>query len=324
MKISNIILGIVAVSSLIACENNKIEQPQAAMTTEKYIYNINESMEIHFTGTADNVVIYTGDTDHDYNLREESNYGLIVNKGLFTYSYQQPGTYKVVCVATNHADEGQTILRDTCSLTVKVIDDVTEIYKLSAPQVLYDEVFAELVNESDWVLSLPRKIKYKTSTPSVSLSQKLKFYIHSDSTTVFLNDEEFSSSKKYNLENKMDIFVRSHEGSERSYRLYTVNYGEFEKFSLSGVEGTVTRTEYDYSYYEINLVLPSGSDVSDIAPVFTLYGENEKAFIGDTEQISGSTRVDFTQPVTYRIVATHPENPEISIESTFVVNVTVQ
>ena len=114
MKIAlKTILGFLVIAAFTACEDDEATQPHAAMSVGKYIYDTNETMKIHFTGSAENVVIYTGDTDHDYELREASNYGLVVNKGLFTYSYQQPGTYKVVCVATNHTDAGNSIKRDT-------------------------------------------------------------------------------------------------------------------------------------------------------------------------------------------------------------------
>ena len=38
--------------------------------------------------------------------------------------------------------------------------------------------------------------------------------------------------------------------------------------------------------------------------------------------MSGTTVQDFTQPVTYRFVASHPDNPDITTESTCVVTVT--
>ena len=239
-------------------------------------------------------------------------------------NYQQPGTYKVVCVATNHTDAGNSIKRDTCSFMVKVIDDVTEIERLSAPQVIYDEVFANPVNETDWLLRLPRKIKFKTSNATVSLSQKLKFYIGSDSTKVYIDDKEFSSTAKYNLANVLNIKLKSHEGTERPYKLYTVNYGEFKTFELLGVQGTITRSEFDYSYYEINMTVPSGSDLSNLAPTFTLYSDNDKVYIDDVEQISGTTTADFTKPVTYRFVASYPNRPDITAESTVIVTVTPQ
>ena len=325
MKIAlKTILGFLVIAAFTACEDDEATQPHAAMSVGKYIYDTNETMKIHFTGSAEHVVIYTGDTDHDYELREASNYGLVVNKGLFTYSYQQPGTYKVVCVATNHTDAGNSIKRDTCSFMVKVIDDVTEIERLSAPQVIYDEVFANPVNETDWLLRLPRKIKFKTSNATVSLSQKLKFYIGSDSTKVYIDDKEFSSTAKYNLANVLNIKLKSHEGTERPYKLYTVNYGEFKTFELLGVQGTITRSEFDYSYYEINMTVPSGSDLSNLAPTFTLYSDNDKVYIDDVEQISGTTTADFTKPVTYRFVASYPNRPDITAESTVIVTVTPQ
>ena len=131
-------MALLAVGLFSACEDVEVLQPYAAVEVEggQYVFNINETMEVHFTGQAENVVIYTGDTDHNYELREQSNYGLVVNKGLFTYSYQTPGNYKVVCVATNHGDAGSIIKPDPCSFMVRVVDDDTTIERLSAPQVL--------------------------------------------------------------------------------------------------------------------------------------------------------------------------------------------
>ena len=68
-----------------ACNSEEeATQPTAQMKIEQDTYNINESMTVHFTGNAENVVIYPGDSGHDYELREQSNTGLVVNKGLFT------------------------------------------------------------------------------------------------------------------------------------------------------------------------------------------------------------------------------------------------
>ena len=146
-KVLKSILCVLAVFAMVACNSDdEVEQPTASVSINKTTLNINESMEIHFTGSASDVVVYTGDLNHCYDLREESNYGLVVNKGLFTYAYSTPGTYTVVVVATNHGNEGKDIKRDTYTFDVKVIDDVTTIDKISAPAVLYDEVFATAVN----------------------------------------------------------------------------------------------------------------------------------------------------------------------------------
>ena len=314
-------LAAAAMTGFASCDNEEAAVPEAKIEIEKNPLEVNESMEVRFVGAADNVVVYPGDTGHDYDLRNESNSGLVVNKGLFTYSYTTPGIYKVVCVATNHAQEGSIVLTDTCSMYVKVIDDCTEIERLSAPQVLYDEVFAEPLNTTDWLMPLPRKIRFKTSNPAVSMSQKLKFYIASTSTRILIDGEDFNSGKKYDLNVTHDVRTLSDEGTYRDYRLYTLNYGEFESFSVAGAEATVERSEFDYSHYEINLKVPGDTDLSSLKPVFTLFSGNEKVYVGETPQISGETAVDFTSPVTYRFIVTHPENPSVTLESECVVTI---
>lgn len=315
---------------LTACDNDEATPAKAGISVDKNNLEVNESMTVHFTGLADNVVIYPGDSGHDYELREQNNSGLVVNKGLFTYSYSVAGTYKVVCVATNHEDMGRSFYSDTCSVWVTVVDDVTEIEKLSAPAVLYDEVYATAVNSTDWLLPIPRKIHYKTSNPSVNLKkQKLKFYINSTTTTVDLKPEgtdetefkPFNSATQYNLEQTYDIRTTSHQGSTRDYRLYTLNYGEFKTFKAAGVKATVNRTEYDYTYYWIDLEVPADTDLSTLAPEFTLYADNEKVYVDGREAVSGQP-MDFTNPVTYTFVVTSPTNPEVKVESTCLVTVT--
>lgn len=218
----NIAIGVCLCLLIYSCEEKSITVPKAAMTISTTQLAINESMEIHFTGTADQVAIYTGDEMHDYDLRIQSNTGFIVNKGLFTYSYPTPGVYKVVCVASTYTDMAAELLYDTCSYTVTVLDDVTEIDKISCPQVLYDEVFAENIGNDEWAMRLPRKVKYNTASPSISLTQRLRFYIGSDSTRVFVNGNPFAATAKYDLSGTVHITVRSHLGTSRTYKLYTI------------------------------------------------------------------------------------------------------
>jgi hypothetical protein len=308
--------GICVSLCLIACEKEAATTPQAAITVNKNQFTVNESMIIQFTGLADQVAIYTGDDMHNYDLREQSNTGFVVNKNLFTYSYSTQGLYKVVCVASTYTDRADDLKRDTCSLTVTVIDDQTEIERLSCPQIIYDEVFAEKHAGDEWLMLLPRKIKYNNSTPSISLSQRLRFYIRSDSTKVYVNGNEYSSTDKYDLSVPADITVRSDFGTARTYKLYTLQYPEFNSFKLQGVEGTWVRNEYDYSAFELQITLPQGTDASHLVPEFTTSSPAEKVYIGDTEQLSGISAVDFTQDVTYRLFSTLAANPGMQAVST--------
>lgn len=309
------------VLAMTACSDDTAVQPTAAIELDKNIAEINESIVMHFTGSADNVVVFPGDEGQDYERLSEGNSGLVVNKGLFTYSYTTPGTYKFVCVATNHANEGQSLLSDTCSVWVRVVDDVTEITRLSAPQVLYDEVFATLHGDKDWVMALPKKMRFSNSDRNVALTQRLKFYIPSQTTQIFIDGAPYQSTTRYNLANVLEVKTVSHEGSERIYNLHTLNYGEFATFSIAGVAGTLQRTEFDYAYSEITLNLPAGTDVTALAPSFTLSGDNVKVYVGDIEQQSGVSTQDFTTPVTYRFVTTSTSDSSISVEAVCKVSV---
>ncbi len=325
MKITiRILLGICISLFVISCEDEEATIPQAAMTIDKSQLMINESMVVNFTGVGDQVVVYTGDDMHDYDLREQSNTGFVVNKGLFTYAYTVPGRYKVVCVASSYTDGATDLKRDTCSFLVTVIDDQTDIEKISCPQIIYDEVFAQKLENDEWLMVLPRKVKYNNATPAISLSQRLRFYIQSDSSKVSVNGKIFSNTDKYDLSVPVDILVKSDFGTTRPYKLYTLNYPEFSTFKLLGVEGILVRNEFDYSTFVLEVTLPSGTDVSNLVPVFTTYLPTEKAYIGEVEQMSGTSTVDFRQGVTYRLVSTLSENPEIQAISTISVKINYQ
>ena len=284
-----------------SCSDEKATQPTAAFSVDASELSVNESVTVHFTGNAENVVIFPGDSGQDYELINENNTGLVVNKGLFTYAYSTPGLYKMVCVATNHADAGLSILSDTCSTWIRVIDDETEITKISAYPVVRDEIFATQSNESDWLMAFPRKMRYQSGNPAVTLSRKLKFYTKSASTKVSVDGVEFSAAKSYDLSKVLNITA--------------------ETFNVAGVKGEIERDPFDYNNYVINISAPAGTDVKALKPTFTLFADNEKVYIDDQEQISGESVVDFTNPVTYRFVTTSTVNPEITVESTCVVNI---
>ncbi|WP_455587793.1 hypothetical protein [Bacteroides sp.] len=325
MKVAiKILLGVCISLLAVSCEDDTAMTPKAAMTINKNQLAINESMVINFTGVADQVVVYTGDDMHDYELREQSNTGFVVNKNLLTYSYTIPGTYKVVCVASTYTDNATDLKRDTCSYTVTVIDDQTEIEKISCPQIVYDEVFAEKLLNDEWLMRLPRRIKYNNSTASISLSQRLRFYIQSELTKVYVNDNEYSSTAKYDLSAPVEVSVLSDYGTTRAYKLYTINYPEFKTFTLAGVTGTLVRNEFDYSTFVLEIVLPEGTDVRNLIPEFTTYSPEEKVYIENTEQLSGSSAVDFTQDVHYRLVSTLPAHPEMQAVSDISVKITYQ
>lgn len=303
-----------------ACQNDELKEPKSSIEISKTTLKINESLDIRFIGDAEQVVIFTGDSTHRYELRDHSNTGFVVNKNIFSYSYSIPGIYKIVCIASRYNDMATNVLRDTSSVVVNVVDDATNILRLSCPKIIYDEVFAEQY-DNDWLVKLPRKLKYNAITPSISLLQRLKFYMESDSTKIFINGVSYSSTTQYNLQNEQKIVVRSNFGTERAYTLYTLYYPELSNFSINGVSGTLIRNPFDYSQFEIEVTLPLNTDASAVAPSFTTTSPNEKVYIGTTEQISGTSIVNFSIPAVYNIEATVVNRPDLKINS--IVKVTV-
>jgi hypothetical protein len=323
-KIAKILIGIGAFLLVVSCEET-IKTPLLEASINKELLTINESMIIDFSGSiADNIVVYPGDDMQNYDLRDQSNTGLVVNKKLFTYSYRVPGAYKVTCVASTSGDMAKNLEFTTTSFTVNVIDDETEIDRISCPAVIRDEVFAKKHANDEWLMVLPRSIIYNNREQNVSLSQRLRFSIQSDSTKVLVNGNNYSATTAYNLSSPVDVLVKSNFGTERPYKLYTINYPRFNPFTLLGVNGIAKLDEFNYSTYIVNVTLPSGTNVSSLVPEFTTYLPSDKVYIGNTEQISGVSTVDFTQDVTYRIVSTVPGKPDMQSESTAVVKIAFQ
>ena len=324
-KVIRIITGICAFLLVFSCKEESVA-PQIEASINKELLAINETMIISFSGsTADQIVVFTGDDMHEYELRDQSNTGLVVNKNLFTYAYGEPGVYKVVCVASTAGEMATNLQYDICSFTVTVIDDVTEIDRLSCSQVIRDEIFGNRYPNDEWLMALPRKVIYNNREQNIALtSQRLRFYIQSDSTKVLVNGSEYLSTKGYNLSVPVDILVKSDFGTNRPYTLYTAYYPEFSSFKLAGVEGTLNRNIFDYTTFVMNITLPSGTNVSNLVPEFTTYSAAEKVYIGSIEQISGASAVDFTKEVTYRLVSTLPENPTMKVEVDVVVKITFQ
>ena len=325
MKVIKLLFWVCIALFIISCEEETADTPRAEITINKTQFEINEAMVINFNGVAEQVVIYPGDDMQDYELRAQSNTGLPVNKGLFTYAYSVPGVYKVVCVASTYTEKATELKYDTCSVTVTVIDDETQISRISCPRILYDEVFALEKENDNWLMALPRRVKFGTSTPAINIAaQRLRFHIPSDSTNVYVNGNAYSSTQNYNLSAPLDILVKSDFGTERPYKLYTINYAEFATFKLLGVDGVFVRNEFDYSTFVLEVTLPSGTDVSNVVPEFTTTAPTEKAYIGNVEQTSGVSSVNFAQDVTYRLVSTSPDNPNMQAESAVNVKIKYQ
>ena len=305
-------LLLAVVPGLTSCsdENEEARTPQAVVTVSQTDLDINESMEIHFQGVADQVVVYTGDESHDYSLRNESNTGFVVNKGLFTYSYSVPGTFKVVVLATTYDTYmGNGLRTDTTSFYVTVKDDVTElgqVYSTITPNVYY----ASLVNESDWVMCLPTKQVYNNREVKLNANrQRLSFEIASDSSKIYVDDVIYSTKNYYDLTQPHDIRVESDFGSIRNYRLYTMIYPEFKSVKLNGVAGKLVRDAFNQDSQVYQFTLPKGTT----GPVIEYMLDGDGTFLADGVPLVSGSRINLDSSLTlYRVNA---DNDAVSATS---------
>ena len=204
-------------------DNEPARTPSLQANVSKTNLEINESMEIHFTGVADQIVVFTGDKDHQYERRDSSNTGFAVNKGLFTYSYHTPGTFHVVCIASTYDTYlGKSLKTDMYSFDVTVTDDVNTIDAISAtvtPNVYY----AQLIGDDTWVMRLPQKQLYNNREIAVNASrQRLNLSIESDSAKVTIDGEPYNSRTYYalNADHALTVTVGGEEATLRRSAYY--------------------------------------------------------------------------------------------------------
>lgn len=323
-RITSIILSLCALALLPACtdENQEARTPVADVSVSAYSLEINQSMEIVFNGVADQVVIYTGDDGHDYSLRSESNTGFVVNKGVFTYSYSTPGVFHVVCVATTYDTYlGENMKTAVTEFDVTVIDDVTTIDKLYSsitPNVYY----AELVDEQNWVLRIPKKQVYNNREINLNAArQRLSFDISSDSSKIYVDDVLYAARTYYDLTKTHSIRVVSNAGTTRDYTLHTLVFPEFNSVTVAGTTATQSRNAYYQDLLTYTVQLPAGTYASSVTLSFNV-DDNVKFYIDGRETASGAT-VDLSdESATYTLKRTLADYPAVSATSTVVFNIT--
>ena len=146
----------------------------------------------------------------------------------------------------------------------------------------------------------------------------------SDSAIVTINDNTYIASTKYKLNEPLILKVLSSSGISKDYMLYTSFYPEFTDFKLSGYNAIIVRNEYSYNKLKLQITVPAATDVSNVTPTFTTATSSDKVYINGEEQISGTSRVDFTQSVTYNIVSEVDGRPDLKIETNFEVEIIFQ
>ena len=262
------ILGAAMLLMLASCgtEVEPARTPVASIDINKTTLVINESMEIHFTGVADQVVIFTGDEGRkyqDYGKGEiKANTGVVVNKGFFTYSYAVPGVFHVVVVASTYDTySGNGLKQAKYEFDVTVDDDINTIDKIFFQSQAHNVFYANAVNDKDWVFCIPTCEVYNNKDVKTNISRRsLSFEIASDSAKVYIDGEVYASRNTYNLDQNHDLKVVSYKGSTREYKLWTLRYPEFTTIAVGEAEGTLKRDAFNQDLLTYTFTGVSGKD----------------------------------------------------------------
>ena len=309
-----------------ACDDDdKVVMPEAAFTMSDTEVSIYETVTFEYTGSpATQVVVYPGDTGHDFDLKDEGNSGFVVNDGVATYAYKEPGTFDVVVVATNYDKTGDVSMMNVARQTITVKDDDNELRTLSLKRDLYNKELPASIDGNIILLAVPEKVRISNRDIAVSLkAQRLEVATMSANASVLVNGAPFVSTTKYNLTAPVKVSVVAASGDQRDYTMHAVSLPSFSAFAIGSAKGTVAFSDYDFDKTTVEVKVPAGTDLTSLVPTFTAAAA-KRIQVNGVDQVSGSTAVDFSKPVVYELTNWEEGNESISCTSYVTVTVTIQ
>ena len=314
MKKQNILL-LFSLLFLYSCEKEeKVIIPVAQFIVSATEVSVNETVTFEYTGEgAKQVVIYTGDEGHNYDLKALSNTGLVMNKGILTYSYKTPGQYKAVLLASNYDKEGKQILFDTAEIDIRVVDNGTALRYVYLKRDVYNKEISGQITGNHILFAVPYKVRISGRDIAVNIErQRIDIAAFSDAAIITVDGEEYVSTPasrliNYDLTKPHVVKVISDAGDTQEHEIKALHYPIFETFSINGVQGSVAEcSDFDFDKMYVTVTLPPGTDRTALVPTFGS-ADAEIIKIGDVEQVSGVNAVNFTNPVTYTLKTWIPE-----------------
>ncbi|MGN0231170.1 MAG: hypothetical protein ACI4A8_03035 [Muribaculaceae bacterium] len=328
--------------------------PEADFSIEKDTYDVFES--VHFTnkGSGQYYVVYPGDANHVYGKVGDTGFATAAD-GSFSYSYEEPGTFEAVWVASSVNEDG-VVESKTASVTVKVValdgglDNlrINNIYKMSEYSgTVYYTSYGEFISDDMLICPILFDAWRDATFNSIKAKQLVNFELSSSSASMYwINPDgeekqiisgatasrivEFTRNGKLAIQN---FRVITASGVVSNYYVAPVMIPKITKFTVAGVSATIKRDIAYYNCYDITLKVPADVDLSNVVPEFEtmnndanlIDGTNCHVFVNGVEQVSGTSAVDFSNgPVTYTIDYTMlgETNPKLSQQATAVVTIT--
>lgn len=329
MNIRYHIIAFASALSLGACDSNSyLEElytaPQAAFTIDKTEYAVRETVHFANTGKGSSFTVWPGNTGHCYGVDGDTGFAT-GSDGTFAYSYDEPGEYEVVWVASS-IDADKKPVFSVARAKVLVVDlngglekfVISNLYRMREyAGTVYFNSTGERISSDTLLCPIIWDAWRNAKVNSIQALQLIEFELTSSTATLswFDNDTDnlrplrsgISSSRIVNfMENGrlsvQKFVVTTSSGKETPYYVAPVLIPAFTDFSINGVKGTIERDIAFYDHYNVTVKLPESTPLAALVPEFTVMNNdlvlacdnNVSVTVGGMSQTSGATAVDFS------------------------------
>lgn len=329
MNIRQYTIGIALASTFSGCDSNSYLEdlyvaPEAAFTTDKTEYSVLETVHFSNAGKGTSFTVWPGNTGHCYGVEGDTGFAT-GNDGTFAYSYDEPGEYEAVWVASSIDSDKQPVF-STAKAKISVVDRngglenfvISNLYRMREyAGTVYFNSTGEKVSADTLLCPILWDAWRSAKVNSIQALQLIEFELTSSTATFSWLDKSTGSLRPIRsgistsrIVNFMDngklavqkFVVTTSSGNETPYYVAPVMIPAFTDFKINGVSGKIERDIAFYDRYSVTVELPSSTDLTALKPEFTvmngdaalLDGTNVKVSIGGQPQTSGSSTVDFT------------------------------
>jgi hypothetical protein len=309
--------------------NNYLEdmyvKPTASFEIPKAEYDVYESVLFSNMGTGQYFVVYPGDENHVY--QKMGNSGFATNSaGTFSYSYQEPGEYTAVWVASSINARGEKEYTvDSVKIKVMALNgglDKLSIYNINRLDeystggvTVYYTSYGEFVSPDTLLCPIMFAAWRNATINSIKAKLLVNFELASNTAKMYWMDNDvekeiisMSSASRivyFVQDGKLAVQnfrVKTASGVTADYYVAPVMIPQLTKFSILGVNATLARSISDYDVFSAEVILPSGTDLTQLTPVFEVMGNDPNLLDGtncqvtanSVVQISGTSVVDFS------------------------------
>jgi len=327
---------IVALYTLSSCDNNNFiddiyMEPQAKFSIDqKEFFQVFESVHFANKGLGQKFTLFPGDSLHVYG--QKGNRGFACNSdGTFSYSYQDPGIYNAVWIATSVNAKG-VIIFSVDSVKIKVESTAGGLTSFSLPRIsklvdfgtdFFYESYGNFVESNRVICPIPYKLWPNYVRRALGIKFELgskfaKLNWESGIENINLISESTIKVFRFDVANQLEpqtLKVKASSGNVEAYEVAAMIIPEITDFTINNVKGVITRDVSAFNKFEINVQLPAGTDKTTLVPSFEIFKNDISLLtatktvqvkLNDGVQTSGVSPVDFTFPVNYRLTYSVP------------------